>query len=126
MGLLTALFLKAVSLQTICLYLTYLNLSLVHIEDELLNELKFKHPTEAGRHGSNAGNEGIPVTQSQMGSHDSGINFHSRTESSFFKSPTPTLMAFTGVINTHRPTPQPTACRSPTWSLTTATGSNQA
>ena len=34
---------------------------------------------------------------------------------------TPTLMAFTGVSNAHGPSPQPTA-----YSLTTATGSNQA
>ena len=30
------------------------------------------------------------------------------------------------VTNTHGSSPQPTACRSPTSSLTTATGSNQA
>ena len=35
-------------------------------------------------------------------------------------------MAFTGVTNAHGPSPQPTACRSPTCSLTTSTGSNQA
>ena len=35
-------------------------------------------------------------------------------------------MAFTGVTNAHGPSPQPTACRSPTCSLMTATGSNQA
>ena len=40
----------------------------------------------------------------------------------FFKAP----MAFTGVANAHGPSPQPTACRSPSWSLTTATESNQA
>ena len=45
---------------------------------------------------------------------------------SFFKSPNPTLMAFTGVTNAHGPSPHPTACRSPSCSLTTATGSNQA
>ena len=44
----------------------------------------------------------------------------------FFASPTPTLMAFTGVTNAHGPSPQPTACRSPSCSLTTATGSNHA
>ena len=32
----------------------------------------------------------------------------------FLKSTTPTLMAFTGVTNAHGPSPQPTACRSPT------------
>ena len=31
-------------------------------------------------------------------------------------------MAFTGVTNAHGPSPQPTACRSPSCSLTTATG----
>ena len=36
----------------------------------------------------------------------------------FFLSGTPTLMAFTGVTNAHRPSPQPTACRSPLCSLT--------
>ena len=35
-------------------------------------------------------------------------------------------MAFTGVTNAHGPSPQPTACRSPSCSLTAATGSNQA
>ena len=35
-------------------------------------------------------------------------------------------MAFTGVTNAHGPSPQPTACRSPSCCLTTATGSNQA
>ena len=35
-------------------------------------------------------------------------------------------MAFTGVTNAHGPTPQPTACRSPSCSLTTATEGNQA
>ena len=40
-----------------------------------------------------------------------------------FDSPTPTLMAFTGVTNAHGPSPQPVACRSPSCSLTTATGS---
>ena len=39
---------------------------------------------------------------------------------------TTTLMAFTGVTNAHGSSLQPTACRSPTLSLTTATGSNQA
>ena len=34
-------------------------------------------------------------------------------------------MAFTGVTNAHGPSPQPRACRSPSCSLTTATGSNQ-
>ena len=34
-------------------------------------------------------------------------------------------MAATGVINFHRTSPQPTACRYPTCSLTTATGSNK-
>ena len=35
------------------------------------------------------------------------------------------LMAFNGVTNTHGASPQPTACRPPTCSQTTATGSNQ-
>ena len=35
-------------------------------------------------------------------------------------------MLFTGVANAHEPSPQPTACRSASCSLTTATGSNQA
>ena len=35
-------------------------------------------------------------------------------------------MAFTVVANAHGPSPQPTAFRSPTCSLMTATGSNQA
>ena len=35
-------------------------------------------------------------------------------------------MAFTGVTNAHRPSSQPTACTSPTCSLTPSTGSNQA
>ena len=35
-------------------------------------------------------------------------------------------MVFTGVINAHGPSPQPTTYRSPSCSLTTATGSNQA
>ena len=35
-------------------------------------------------------------------------------------------MALTGVTNAHGPLPQPTACRSPSCSLTTATGNNQA
>ena len=39
-------------------------------------------------------------------------------------NPTPTLMAFTGVANAHGP--QPAACRSPSCSMMTATGSNQA
>ena len=43
-----------------------------------------------------------------------------------FLSPTPTLMAFTAVTNAHGPSHQPTAYRSPSFSLTTATGSNQA
>ena len=33
-------------------------------------------------------------------------------------------MAFTGVTNAHGPSPQPTACMSPSYSLMTATGSN--
>ena len=37
-----------------------------------------------------------------------------------------TLMAFNGVTNAHGPSPQPTACKSPSCSLTTAKGSNQA
>ena len=41
-------------------------------------------------------------------------------------SDTPTLIAFTGVTNDHGHQPQPTACRSPTCSLMTTTGSNQA
>ena len=41
----------------------------------------------------------------------------------FFISPTPTLMAFTGVTNAHGPSPKPTACRSPSCSLTTASKS---
>ena len=44
----------------------------------------------------------------------------------FFLSHTPTLTAFTGVTNAHGPSPQPTAFRSPSSSLTTARGSNQA
>ena len=40
----------------------------------------------------------------------------------FLKSPNPTLVAFTGVTNAHGPSPQQTACRSPSCSLTTATG----
>ena len=43
-----------------------------------------------------------------------------------FYSPTPTLMAFTGVTNAHGPSPQSKACRSPLNSLTTLTGSNKA
>ena len=35
-------------------------------------------------------------------------------------------MALTGVTNAHGPSPQPIACRSPSCSLMTATGSNQA
>ena len=35
-------------------------------------------------------------------------------------------MAFTGVTNAHGLSPQPTASRSPSWSLTTTTGRNQA
>ena len=35
-------------------------------------------------------------------------------------------MTFIGVTNAHGPSPQPTACRSPTCSLMIATGSNQA
>ena len=35
-------------------------------------------------------------------------------------------MAFTGVANAHGPSPQPTACRSPTCSLMTETGNNKA
>ena len=34
------------------------------------------------------------------------------------------IVAFVGVTNAHGPSPQPTPCRSPTCSLTTATGSN--
>ena len=40
--------------------------------------------------------------------------------------PTPTLIPFIGVTNAHVPSSQPTACRFPTCSLTTAAGSNQA
>ena len=47
------------------------------------------------------------------------------SRSQAFLSPTPTPMAFTGVTNDHRPSPQPTACRSPSCSLTTATGNNR-
>ena len=43
-----------------------------------------------------------------------------------WKISTPTLMAFTRVTNAHGPSPQPTVCMSQTYSLTTATGSNQA
>ena len=43
-----------------------------------------------------------------------------------FLSLTPTLVAFTWVTKAHGPSPQPTACRSPSCSFTTATGSNQA
>ena len=43
----------------------------------------------------------------------------------FLISPTPTLMAFTKVTNAHGPSPQPTVCRSPSCSLTTATGSSR-
>ena len=39
------------------------------------------------------------------------------TSRSRFLSPSPTLMAFTGVTNAHGPSPQPTECRSPTFSL---------
>ena len=35
-------------------------------------------------------------------------------------------MAFTRVTNAHGPSPQPTACRSPTCSMMTVSGSNQA
>ena len=42
-----------------------------------------------------------------------------------FLTPTATLMAFTGVINDHGHSPQPTVYMSPTCSLTTAKGSNQ-
>ena len=35
-------------------------------------------------------------------------------------------MAFSGITNAHGPSPQPTLCRSPTCSLTTATGCCQA
>ena len=38
---------------------------------------------------------------------------------------TPILMAFTGVTNANEPSSQPTANRSPTYSLITTTGSNQ-
>ena len=51
------------------------------------------------------------------------IDYYSKN---FFIIPTPTLMAFTGFTNAHGPSPHPTACRSPTCSLTTATGSNPA
>ena len=44
----------------------------------------------------------------------------------FITPPPPTLMAFTGFTNAHGPSPQPTACRSPTCSLMIATGRNQA
>ena len=44
----------------------------------------------------------------------------------FLLSIPPTFMAFTRITNAHGPSPQPTACRSPLCSLTTATGSNQA
>ena len=45
------------------------------------------------------------------------------TNISFFN---PTLTAFTGVANAHGPPwPHPTACRSPTCSLMTSTGSNR-
>ena len=43
-----------------------------------------------------------------------------------FKNITPALMAFTGVTNPHRPSTHSTACRSPTCSLKTATGSYRA
>ena len=44
-----------------------------------------------------------------------------------FLSPTHNLMAFTtGVTNAHGPSPQSTACRSPSCSLVTATESNEA
>ena len=43
----------------------------------------------------------------------------------FYKPYTPAIMAATGVINFHRTSPQPTACRYPTCSLRTATGSNK-
>ena len=43
-----------------------------------------------------------------------------------FINPRPTVMAFTRVTNAHGPSPQPTVCMSQTYSLTTATGSNQA
>ena len=42
-----------------------------------------------------------------------------------FYSPTPTLMAFTGVTNAHGPSPLPTACRSASCSLMSTTESNQ-
>ena len=42
-----------------------------------------------------------------------------------FLTPTATQMAFTGIINDHGHSPQPTVCMSPTSSLTTAKGSNQ-
>ena len=41
-------------------------------------------------------------------------------------SPIPNLMAFTGDTNAHRPSPQPTACRSSSCSVATEIGSNQA
>ena len=43
----------------------------------------------------------------------------------FLNALTPTLIAFTGVTNVHGPSPQPTACRSPPCSLTTAKVSNE-
>ena len=43
-----------------------------------------------------------------------------------FSPPSSTLMDFTEVTNAHGPSPYLTVCRSPTCSLTTATGSNQA
>ena len=43
-----------------------------------------------------------------------------------FLKPAANLVAFTGVTNAHGLSPQPTACRSPSFSLKTATGSNQA
>ena len=39
---------------------------------------------------------------------------------------TATLMAFTGITNAHGPSPYATACKPPTCSLTTTTGSNRA
>ena len=44
----------------------------------------------------------------------------------FFVIFTSTLLSFNGVSSAHGPSPQPTPCRSPLYSLLTATGSNQA
>ena len=63
------------------------------------------------------------INQSQGRSHEKSLLDMPQIARLFFISPTPTLMAFTGVTNALGPSPQPTACRSPSCSVATGTWS---